>query len=354
MVFRVFFSLILITIFGIYVTVKDDVKENTAIIDQNSVNENTMETSDKIKELTDNESRPEQGVSKWIGKTSNQLLDEYGEPDRIDPSAYGYNWWIYNDTLSKYIQFGVNEKDKKIVTLYSSAEDINLYPFFIDQTVESLYKELNMNSYIELNWKGTEYRFELSEEDLHYRPLIKFGDMYAQVYLDKILGQVSGVRFMDAKTLIMHKPYELTYRGELDEPEELTDEEWKLVEEGSQQQILDLTNIIRTRFDLGTLEFDEKISAVAFKHSEDMMVNEYFDHVSPDDKDVGDRLKEGGVSYYSAGENIAAQYTDAIAAVEGWLNSKGHRDIMLNEDFTRLGVGVYKRYYTQNFVALSD
>ena len=83
------------------------------------------------------------------------------------------------------------------------------------------------------------------------------------------------------------------------------------------------------------------------------MVNEYFDHVSPDNKDVGDRLKEGGVPYRSAGENIAAQYTDAIAAVERWLNSKGHRDVMLNEDFTHLGVGVYKRYYTQNFVTLS-
>ena len=318
------------------------------------MNENTSETPIQTKGLTDKKNRPEQGVSKWIGKTSNQLLEEYGEPSRIDPSEYGYNWWIYNDDLSKYVQFGVDERDKKIVTIFSSAEEINLYPFFIDQTVESLYKELNMDSYIVLDWKGTEYRFELSEEDLHYRPLIKFGNIYAQVYLDKILGQVSSVRFMDAETLIMHKPYELTYRGELHEPQELTDEQWKLVEEGSQKQILDLTNIIRNRFELAPLEYDEDISAVAFKHSEDMMINKYFDHVSLDDKDVGDRLKEGGVSYYSAGENIAAQYTDGIAAVEGWLNSKGHRDIMLNEDFTRLGVGVYKKYYTQNFVALQD
>ena len=304
--------------------------------------------------MTDKKNRPEQGVSKWIGKTSNQLLEEYGEPNRIDPSEYGYNWWIYNDDLSKYVQFGVDERDKKIVTIFSSAEDINLYPFFIDQSVESLYKELNMDSYVVLDWKGTEYRFELSEDDLHYRPLIKFGNIYAQVYLDKILGQVSSVRFMDAETLVMHKPYELTYRGELHEPRELTDDQWKKIEEGSQRQILDLTNIIRNRFELAPLEYDENISAVAFKHSEDMMINEYFDHVSPDDKDVGDRLKEGGVSYYTAGENIAAQYTDGIAAVEGWLNSKGHRDIMLNEDFTRLGVGVYKKYYTQNFVALQD
>ena len=354
MVFKVLFSLVIITIGGIYLTVKDEGKDNTAIIDQNSVNLDTSEAPNKLKELSEKKTRPDQGVSTWIGKTSNQLLKEYGEPDRVDPSAYGYNWWIYNKSLSNYVQFGVNETSKQIVTIFSSANDINLYPFFIDQTVESLYKELNMESYIVLEWKGTEYRFELSEEDLHYRPLIKLGDVYAQIYLDKILGKISGVRFMNTETLIMHKPYELTYRGELHEPKALTDEQWDLVEEGSQQQILDLTNIIRSRFDLAPLQYDEKISAVAFKHSEDMVKRNFFDHVSPDDKDVGDRLKEGGVSYTSAGENIAAQYTDAIAAVEGWLNSEGHRDIMLNEDFTRLGVGVYQKYYTQNFVASSN
>ncbi|MEK1830243.1 CAP domain-containing protein [Priestia megaterium] len=51
-----------------------------------------------------------------------------------------------------------------------------------------------------------------------------------------------------------------------------------------------------------------------------------------------------------AGENIASNYQDGIAAVEGWLNSEGHRKALLNKEFTRLGVGVYEKYYTQNFI----
>ncbi|MGK0698226.1 CAP domain-containing protein [Priestia flexa] len=51
-----------------------------------------------------------------------------------------------------------------------------------------------------------------------------------------------------------------------------------------------------------------------------------------------------------AGENIASNYTDGPAAVEGWLNSEGHRKALLNNDFTHLGVGVYEKFYTQNFI----
>ena len=62
------------------------------------------------------------------------------------------------------------------------------------------------------------------------------------------------------------------------------------------------------------------------------------------------RLEVGKVTYRSAGENIAANYVDAIAVTEGWLNSKGHRESLLNKEFTQLGVGVYEKYYTQNFI----
>lgn len=85
-------------------------------------------------------------------------------------------------------------------------------------------------------------------------------------------------------------------------------------------------------------------------HSNDMKENEYFSHESPTNGSLADRLKAEDVAYQMAGENIAAQYIDGIAAMEGWLNSKGHRDTLLNPDFTRLGVGVNEVYYTQNFI----
>lgn len=61
-------------------------------------------------------------------------------------------------------------------------------------------------------------------------------------------------------------------------------------------------------------------------------------------------MKKGNISFKVAGENIAAQYVDGLAAVEGWLNSEGHRVNLLDESYSHLGVGVYQRYYTQNFM----
>ncbi len=59
-------------------------------------------------------------------------------------------------------------------------------------------------------------------------------------------------------------------------------------------------------------------------------------------------MKNAKVAYQTAGENIAANYTDGPAVVEGWLNSKGHREAILNKDYSHLGVGVFQKYYTQN------
>jgi uncharacterized protein YkwD len=61
-------------------------------------------------------------------------------------------------------------------------------------------------------------------------------------------------------------------------------------------------------------------------------------------------LTRSGITYKSAGENIAMGQFDAIEAHEGWMNSLGHRENILNKDFTMLGVGAKGEYYTQNFI----
>ena len=63
--------------------------------------------------------------------------------------------------------------------------------------------------------------------------------------------------------------------------------------------------------------------------------------------------QKSNIYYESAGENIAYQYIDSIDVVSGWLNSKGHRETLLDEDFTHIGIGVYKKYFTQDFLEKS-
>ena len=157
--------------------------------------------------------------------------------------------------------------------------------------------------------------------------------------MDKFTGTLSSIRLMDAPTLIKIRPYELVYRGNLLDQKNVEKDEEKL-EHDNEKQIFELTNIIRTRYHIEPLKWDEKTAQVAFNHSIDMYENEEISHTSKKYEELSDRLDEGEVAYKTAGENIAANYIDAPAVVEGWLNSKDHRESLLNKDFTHIGVGV--------------
>lgn len=346
--YKIIILLLVIALIGIYVTQLED--ERNEIL----VNENTTPAldysieSDNQKNKLNDEVRPKEGVSLLIGQSEAELQKQFGKPDRIDTSSYGYDWWVYNKNLARYMQVGIDEG--KVVTIFVSGRDMDLTPFKIGQPVDEIYSSTLIEPEVSLQLEDSMYRFELSEEDMNVRPLIMLGDIFVQLYIDKFTGTLSSVRFLDGPTLVKQRSYELVYRGTLFEATPLSEEEWKQVEQGSQLQILDLTNIMRERFKLQPLSWDEKIAQVAYSHSKDMFEGNYFSHESPEFGSLADRLEAAEVYYQMAGENIAAQYVDAPAAVEGWLNSKGHRETMLNESFSHIGVGVYQKYYTQNFI----
>src|SRR5699024_2650477 len=160
----------------------------------------------------------------------------------------------------------------------------------------------------------------------------------------------SSIRILTADTLLKQQAYKIEYRGNLPDVPELSDEDWEEVEAGMEKQIFNISNVMRNQFDKPSVELDNTIGKVAYQHSQDMAENDYFSHYSKDGDGLKERLAAKKVLYMSAGENIASQYPDAPAAMEGWLNSKGHREALLNEDYTHLGVGVYHFYYTQNFI----
>lgn len=314
--------------------------------------ESTKEQSKEYSYMGQSENRefavPEAGVLSLIGKESNEVTELFGEPSRIDLSSFNYEWWIYDKSDESYMQVAV--QNGRVVSIYALGDELDLEPFSIGQRIEQIYQTFHPEILVNVEYNDFTYQFELSEEDLGMRPLIKIGDVFAQVYVDKFTGQVTSVRFLSAEVLVLQRPYEMIYRGELPEARELSEDEWSLVERGNEQQIFAITNIVRKRFELEEVEWDEKTADVALLHSLDMHENNYFAHESPTNGNLGDRLENGEVAFRGAGENIAAKYVDGVAAFEGWLNSKGHRDTLLNEDYTFLGVGVYRNHYTQNFI----
>ena len=63
-------------------------------------------------------------------------------------------------------------------------------------------------------------------------------------------------------------------------------------------------------------------------------------------------IKSFGLSYRTAGENIAMGYATPQAVVNGWMNSSGHRANILSASYTQIGVGYVAQgnYWTQLFI----
>lgn len=303
----------------------------------------------KVDEHSKASSVYEKKLYELIGKDSKDVIELLGQPARIDVSEYDYDWWIYNEPLSGYCQIGI--EGDKVVTAFVMGDNHNISPFKIGQPKSSLEDIVDISEKVEFQVDDNLYQFELTAEEQEMVPLIHYKNIWAQVYIDKFSERVSSIRFLDAETLVKIRPYELVYRGELISAKEIDPKMWDKIENGKAHQILDMTNVLRVRNGLSRVDWDQPTAVVAYSHSREMFEEEYFSHSSPTNGDLSARLLSGGVLFKSAGENIAARYVDAISAVEGWLNSEGHRTTLLNKDFTHLGVGVYDKYYTQNFIS---
>lgn len=120
-----------------------------------------------------------------------------------------------------------------------------------------------------------------------------------------------------------------------------------------EQEVIRLVNEIRVENGLKALTYDWELSRVARFKSQDMKDNNYFAHNSPVYGTPFQMIKNFGISYRTAGENIAKGYATPQAVVNGWMNSSGHRANILNASYTRIGVGYVANgnYWTQIFIS---
>ena len=120
-----------------------------------------------------------------------------------------------------------------------------------------------------------------------------------------------------------------------------------------EQEVIRLVNEIRAENGLKALTYDWELARVARYKSQDMKDNNYFSHTSPIYGTPFQMIKNFGISYRSAGENIAKGYSTPQAVVNGWMNSSGHRANILNANYTHIGVGYVSsgNYWTQMFIS---
>ncbi|MDL4843196.1 CAP domain-containing protein [Aquibacillus rhizosphaerae] len=119
-----------------------------------------------------------------------------------------------------------------------------------------------------------------------------------------------------------------------------------------QTKVVELTNQRREEKGLAPLDADPELTKVAQVKAEDMANSNYFSHTSPNYGSPFDMMKQFGVEYTTAAENIAAGQTTPDEVVKGWMNSEGHRKNILNEQLTHIGVGFAENgnQWTQMFI----
>jgi len=286
-----------------------------------------------------------------LGDRAEQVTALLGAPARREPSALGYEWWIYNQDPNQYIQVGIAAG--KVVDLYSNSPHARIGPVTLGTSYETLRRHYPLKGIVTFSYSGAQVEItNLTGE----RPLVMVQNSGLIFYLDKHNGKrVTALRMIGPLQLLQGGFYETkwTFRGQSPnfDPPPLSSQARAAVNAAHERQILDLVNAIRHRYKLPRLHWSEKAAQVARQHSRDMKEKQFFDHVSATTGlDPFERLKQAGISYQLAGENIAAGFVDAIEAHESWMNSLGHRRNVLEKGFTHLGVGVYTDYYTQNFL----
>lgn len=257
------------------------------------------------------------GTTISLGESTESIQDKLGNPNRIAKTEMDFDYYVYSNNYSKLLFIAI--KDNQVAGYYTDSIDFNYLGIApgsgLEEVNEALHTDMTMNYLL---------THVLEDYSLH-------------IFMDEI-----GTHGVTGLLLIRNDVKRVAYTDEALRDMELL--------------IYDLTNSIRKRNDVPILSWSSTAAGAARKHSTDMAKNRYFNHYSLYNESPGDRLKEEGIIYKSIGENIIAGYENAIISSHAWFNSPDHRDNILNENYTSLGVGftyledsIYKSYITQNF-----
>jgi uncharacterized protein YkwD len=116
-------------------------------------------------------------------------------------------------------------------------------------------------------------------------------------------------------------------------------------------------NEIRQERGLNQLRDNFMLAQVARNYSQKMARKNFFSHTSPDGDTPAQRVRSAGIFYLVMGENLFKSTNvpkPVPLAVEGWMDSPGHRENIMHPEYTQTGVGIWREgntyYITQLFM----
>lgn len=271
-----------------------------------------------------------------LGATEEQVKAELGEPQSHSLNEYGTEWFTYHEDYQNYVMISFDEK-WKVNAIYTNDDLISSKAGVQYGTEKAEVRKAYGEPLKELR-KGLNIYVLQDGEGMD---LFKVGDVYMYVFYDVHQNTtVTAVQLIT--TALEHRKSGMYAGGDVS------------LRNGFEQQLFDLTNAARVRHGRSILRWDDAISETARNHSLDMAINDYFNHENLEGLSPFDRMKADQIKFSKAGENLAYGQSSSIFAHEGLMNSKGHRDNILVDDYSHLGIGVAfndksQPYYTENF-----
>ena len=103
-------------------------------------------------------------------------------------------------------------------------------------------------------------------------------------------------------------------------------------------EVYEITNNYRSLVGVPSLTLDSSLVEAASIRVKEL--SDSFSHTRPNGSSCFTVLSELGISYGTAGENIAAGYSSSQSVMEGWHSSSGHYQNIISSKFKKIGIGV--------------
>lgn len=272
-----------------------------------------------------------------IGSSLEVVKQQLGEPQKRMLNEYGVEWLLFHDHYHHFVMLSVNDQ-QQVNALYTNDDVISSSIGIQYGTTKGKVREQLGKPITEIR-KGL--NIHLLQEHPGFDVFLK-GNVYIYVFYDLHQGGKVTALQLIAEELEQKKAGFYASGNDT-------------LGKGFEQQLFELTNAARVRHGLHPLHWDELVAHTARKHSEDMALHHYFSHDNLQGLSPFDRMKNDGIVFAGAGENLAYGQSSSIFAHEGLMNSKGHRDNILTKQYSHLGIGVAfneksQPYYTENFL----
>ena len=159
-------------------------------------------------------------------------------------------------------------------------------------------------------------------------------------YIDKDNEIVNSNLEKEEVTDIENKEYEDTSKEDINENNSITIN--NIQNENAYtdliNEVYEITNNYRSLVGVPSLTLDSSLVTAGNIRAKE--INDSFSHTRPNGSSCFTVLSELGISYGTAGENIAVGYSSSQSVMEGWRSSSGHYQNIISSKFKKIGIGV--------------